>query len=58
MKKTMKQLAGLVVVLMMVLSLGACETMKGLGKDISSLGDKIGDAASDDKDKKETKENK
>jgi predicted small secreted protein len=58
MEKTMKQLAGLVVVLMMVLGLGACETMKGLGKDISSLGDTIGNAASDDKDKKETKENK
>lgn len=58
MKKTMKQLAGLVVVLMMVLGLGACETMKGLGKDISSLGDKIGDAASDDKDKKDTEDSK
>ena len=36
--------------LLMLLSLGACETMEGLGKDIQSLGESIEDSASNSDD--------
>lgn len=32
-------------IIMILLSLGACNTMKGLGQDIQKAGDKIEDAA-------------
>ncbi|WP_455216797.1 entericidin A/B family lipoprotein [Kaarinaea lacus] len=46
MKTIMKRLALLVMILMLVVGVSGCETMKGLGKDISDLGDKIEDKAS------------
>jgi len=45
MKINLKKLAVLVMVSMMLLGVTGCETMKGLGKDISHLGDKIKDKA-------------
>ncbi len=36
--------------LLMFLSLGGCETMEGLGKDIQSLGESIEESASDSDD--------
>ncbi len=35
---------------LMFLSLGGCETMEGLGKDIQSLGESIEESASDSDD--------
>lgn len=41
MNMTLKKLAGLVLVAMMVVGVVGCETMKGVGKDLSNLGNKI-----------------
>lgn len=37
--------ARLISILIILISLSACNTMRGLGKDIQSAGDKIEDAA-------------
>ena len=43
----MKKLMTMACMLMLALGLGACNTMKGAGKDIESGGEKIQGAASD-----------
>ncbi len=47
MKLTVKKLAGLVLAAMMLVGVVGCETMKGVGKDLSNLGDKIEKKASE-----------
>ena len=41
MTMTLKKFAGLVLAAMMLVGVVGCETMKGVGKDLSKLGDKI-----------------
>lgn len=41
MNMTVKKLTGIVLVAMMLVGVVGCETMKGVGKDLSNLGDKI-----------------
>ena len=41
MNMTVKKLTGIVLVAMMLVGVVGCETMKGVGKDLSNLGNKI-----------------
>ena len=41
MNMAVKKLTGIVLVAMMLVGVVGCETMKGVGKDLSTLGDKI-----------------
>jgi predicted small secreted protein len=41
MNMAVKKLTGIVLVAMMLVGVVGCETMKGVGKDLSNLGDKI-----------------
>lgn len=41
MSMTLKKLAGLVLAALMLVGVVGCETMKGVGKDLSNLGNKI-----------------
>ena len=47
-KITMKQVLGVLAILA-ILNLSACNTMSGLGKDVSKLGDKIEQKADEHK---------
>ena len=42
-----KKLAAIVLAAMMLIGVTGCETMKGFGKDLSNLGDKIEEKASE-----------
>ena len=41
MNMAVKKLTGIVLVAMMLVGVVGCETMKGVGKDLSNLGNKI-----------------
>lgn len=48
----MKRIAALLFVAMFATSLTACNTMRGVGQDVSAVGDKVSDKAQDCKDAK------
>ncbi len=45
----LKKLSGFLLLLFVVATLGACNTMSGLGKDVKSAGEALEDTAEDNK---------